>query len=263
MSRIYVSYRRTDAAAYAGRLFENLSHHFGPGFVFMDVEGGISRGEDFSQAINTALNTCDVALVIIGQHWATSAGPDGKLRLDDPDDWVRVEIAAVLRRNILVIPVLVDGARLPEPGNLPEELRPLCRHNACELSNPRWSFDVGELIKDIEKNIHPPRRFRITWYWSAGVIISLVMLSGIGFFASNGAWFKPSAPRPVQPETVYREDQNPTATDPPSYRVRTDYYGYPNSPNVEFSVFINDTQVGAYNTGGVFADITRFIKRRE
>ena len=71
MSRIYVGYRRTDTAAYAGRLFENISYHFGPGFVFMDVQGGITRGQDFSQAIDTALNTCEVALVILGKHWAT------------------------------------------------------------------------------------------------------------------------------------------------------------------------------------------------
>jgi TIR domain len=266
MSRIYVSYRRTDTAAYAGRLFENLSRHFGPGFVFMDVQGGITRGQDFSQAIDTALNTCEVALVILGKHWATSAGPDGKLRLDDPNDWVRVETAAVLRRNILVIPVLVDGARLPEAASLPEELRPLCRRNQCELSDSRWSFDVGELIKDIEKQVRPPRRFKMpsfrdnTWYWSAGVVISLLMLSGIGLFVSNGAWFKPPRPWPVHSEPANLKSQDLTATDTPSYRIRTDYFAWLNPPNVEFSVFINDMQVGAYNSGGVIADITRFIK---
>jgi TIR domain len=130
MSRIYISYRRTDAAAYAGRLFDHLSDHFGRGFVFMDIQGGIARGQDFVQVIDAALNTCDVALVMIGKHWATITGPDGNPRLDDPNDWVRVETAAVLRRNVLVIPVLIEGARLPEPASLPEELRPLCRRNA-------------------------------------------------------------------------------------------------------------------------------------
>src|SRR5215813_8511345 len=114
-SRIYISYRRTDTAAYAGRLFDHLSRHFGRGSVFMDIQGGIARGQDFTKAIDAALNTCDVALVLIGKHWATSLGPNGSLRLDDPNDWVRVETAAVLRRDILVVPVLVDGARLPEP----------------------------------------------------------------------------------------------------------------------------------------------------
>ena len=102
INRIYISYRRTDTAAYAGRLFDHLSHHFGRGVVFMDIQGGITFGQDFTQAIDGALNTCDVALVLIGKHWATSPGPNDDLRLDDPNDWVRFETAAALRRNILV-----------------------------------------------------------------------------------------------------------------------------------------------------------------
>jgi TIR domain len=120
INRIYISYRRTDTAAYAGRLFDHLSRHFGRGFVFMDIQGGITPGQDFAQVINAALDTCDVALVLIGKHWATSTGPNDNLRLDDPNDWVRVETAAALRRNVLVIPVLVEGARLPDPASLPE-----------------------------------------------------------------------------------------------------------------------------------------------
>jgi hypothetical protein len=205
ISRIYIAYRRTDTAAYAGRLFDHLSRHFGRGFVFMDIQGGIARGQDFTQAIDAALNTCDVALVLIGKHWATSTGPNGDLRLDDPNDWVRVETAAVLRRNVLVIPVLVDGARLPDPASLPEELRSLCRRHVCELTDPRWSYDVGELVKDIEKVVHPPDRPKIlTWIlrkfslylnelkvlylrnkaslWKVGAVIALAVLLGIGFF---------------------------------------------------------------------------------
>ena len=203
ISRIYISYRRTDTVAYAGRLFDHLSRHFGRGFVFMDIQGGIVPGQDFTQAIDAALNTCAVALVLIGNHWATSTGPEGNPRLDDPNDWVRVETAAVLRRNdVVVIPVLVDGARLPDPASLPEELRPLCRRHACELTDPRWSFDVGELVKNIETLVSgpPPRIF--TWLlaklslylnelkllylrnkglsWKTGVVIVLALLLGIG-----------------------------------------------------------------------------------
>ena len=262
MTRIYVSYRRADTTAYAGRLFENLSHHFGSGFVFMDVQGGIARGQDFSQAIDTALNTCEVALVIVGKHWATSAGPDGKLRLDDPNDWVRVETAAVLRRNILVIPVLVNGARLPEAVGLPEELRPLCRRHVCELSDSRWSFDVGELIKDIEKTVRPPRRFKMpslrgnTRYWPVAMGIALAMLFGIGFFISNGAWLQWSRmPLPTHLGPINLQGQDQMATN--TYRIRTDYFGL---SNVSFSVSVNEVPVGAYNSGGVIADITRFVK---
>jgi hypothetical protein len=202
INRIYISYRRTDTAAYAGRLFDHLSRHFGRGFVFMDIQGGIPPGQDFAQAINAALDTCDVALVLIGKHWATSTGPNDNLRLDDPNDWVRVETAAALRRNILVIPVLVEGARLPDdPASLPEELRPLFRRHVCELTDSRWSFDVGELVKTIEK-IVPPEPNIFTWlfrkfllylkevklvyfrnktsHWKVGGVIALALALGIG-----------------------------------------------------------------------------------
>jgi hypothetical protein len=202
INRIYISYRRTDTAAYAGRLFDHLSRHFGRGVVFMDIQGGIPPGQDFAQALNAALDTCDVALVLIGKHWATSTGPNDDLRLDDPNDWVRVETAAVLRRNILVIPVLVDGARLPDPASLPEELRPLCRRNVSELTDPRWSYDVGELVKDIEKIVPRPQPKIFTWlleklslylnalkllylrnnrlHWTTGAVLALAVLLGIG-----------------------------------------------------------------------------------
>jgi hypothetical protein len=144
----HLSYRRMDAAAYAGRLFDHLGQHFGPGSVFRDIDT-IRRGEDFAQATASALNASDVVLVIIGNTWAT--GQDGLRRLDDPEDWVRLEVAAALRRNVLVVPVLVDGARIQDPATLPEELRPLCRRHACELSDLRWSFDVGELVKDLRE----------------------------------------------------------------------------------------------------------------
>jgi hypothetical protein len=169
----------------------------------MDIQGGIARGQDFTQAIDAALNTCDVALVLIGKHWATSTGPNDNFRLDDPNDWVRVETAAALRRNVLAIPVLVDGARLPDPASLPEELRPLCRRHVCELTDSRWSYDVGELVKDIEKIVHPPEPAKIlNWlkeklslylnelklrllktnrqYWKVGGVLALAVLLGIG-----------------------------------------------------------------------------------
>jgi hypothetical protein len=153
---IYISYRRRESAGCTGRLFDHLSRHFGPGSVFMDI-GGITRGQEFARAIESALNACDVVLVVIGKSWASCTGKDGRRRLDDPKDWVRLEVVAALRRNVLVVPVLVDGARLPDPTSLPEELRPLCGRNACELSDLRWPFDVGELVKDLEKVVRLPK----------------------------------------------------------------------------------------------------------
>jgi hypothetical protein len=156
---IYLSYRRSESAAYAGRLFDHLSRYFGRGSVFMDVQGGIRRGLEFARVIDSALNACDAVLVVIGKDWASCTGKDGRRRLEDPKDWVRLEVAAALSRNILVVPVLVDGARLPDPASLPEELRALCERNACELSDLRWSFDVRELVKDLEQVVvRPPSK---------------------------------------------------------------------------------------------------------
>jgi hypothetical protein len=154
---IYLSYRRSESAAYAGRLFEHLSRHFGRGSVFMDVRGGIRRGQQFARVIDSALNACDAVLVVIGKDWANCSGKDGCRRLEDPQDWVRLEVGTALRRDVLVVPVLVEGARLPDPASLPEELQALCGRNACELSDLRWSFDVRELVKDLEQVVVRPR----------------------------------------------------------------------------------------------------------
>jgi len=187
MSGIYLSYRRMESAAYAGRLFDNLSRHFGRGSVFMDI-GGITRGQEFSRAIESALNACQVVLVVIGNGWASYTGQDGRRRLDDPNDWVRIEVVAALRRNVLVVPVLVEGARLPDPASLPEELRPLCQRHACELSDLRWSYDVGELVRDLEKVVRLPKRFKVPdvkgkrLRWFAGGAIILALLLGIAFY---------------------------------------------------------------------------------
>ena len=144
---IYLSYRRSESAAYAGRLFDHLSRHFGRGSVFMDVQGGIRRGQEFARAIDSALSACDAVLVVIGKDWASCTGKGGRRRLEDPKDWVRLEVAAALRRDVLVVPVLVEGTRLPDPASLPEELRALCERHACELSDLPWAFDVRELVK--------------------------------------------------------------------------------------------------------------------
>jgi hypothetical protein len=99
-------------------------------------------------------------LTLIGKSWTTCTGPDSRRRLDDAKDWVRLEVAAALRRNVLVVPVLVDGARIPDPVSLPDELQPMCGRHARELSNLRWSFDVGELVKDLEKAACPRRDYK-------------------------------------------------------------------------------------------------------
>src|SRR5215470_7940466 len=125
-AKLFINYRREDTAPYAGRLYDRLIQHFGEDQVFMDVDQ-IEPGEDFVEVIDRRVGTCDVAIVAIGPRWLDATDESGKRRLDDEEDFVRMEIVAALQRNVLVIPVLVDGARMPRKQDLPEPLAPLSR----------------------------------------------------------------------------------------------------------------------------------------
>lgn len=147
MNGIFVSYRRSDAGGYAGRLRDHLSTRF-PDVVFQDVDD-ILDGEIFSQAIERNLADCRIGLVVIGPTWVSCRDEAGNRRLDDPGDWVRLEVASLLRRNIRVVPVLVGGAKLPDRAELPEELRPLLDRAARELRDTAWESDVALLVKNL------------------------------------------------------------------------------------------------------------------
>ncbi|HET7112501.1 MAG TPA: TIR domain-containing protein, partial [Pyrinomonadaceae bacterium] len=146
-SGIFVSYRREDSAGHAGRLFDRLVEHFGRERIFMDIDT-IEPGEDFVTVIDNAVSSCDVLIAIIGRNWLTTSGTG---RLDKPNDFVRIEIATALRRDIRVIPVLVQRASIPKPQDLPEDLVKLTRRNAVELSDLRWQSDVEQLIAVMER----------------------------------------------------------------------------------------------------------------
>ena len=146
-SGIFVSYRRDDAAGHAGRLADRLVEHFGRNRIFVDIDS-ISPGEDFVTVIENAVGSCEILIAVMGQKWL-SAGGTG--RLDNPSDYVRLEIATALRRDIRVIPVLVQRASMPKQQDLPEDLAKLTRRNAIELSDHRWANDVDQLIDVMEK----------------------------------------------------------------------------------------------------------------
>ena len=142
-ARIFINYRRADSAGWARQLDSDLSARFGSERVFRDV--AIEPGVDFVDHIERVMDVCDVCVTVIGPGWATAA-TGGRRRLDDPGDLVRLEIERALQRpDVDVIPVLVDGARMPGEHELPEGLRPLARRNACELTDSRWDYDVGVL----------------------------------------------------------------------------------------------------------------------
>ena len=141
MGGIFVSYRRSDSQGEAGRLFDDLVHTFGEDKVFMDVSG-IEAGRDFRKAIEEGVTKCGVLLVVMGPEWLTAKDERGASRLNDPGDFVRIETASALRRDIPVIPVLVRGATMPSAEHLPEDLKELAYRNCIELTHPRWKSDV-------------------------------------------------------------------------------------------------------------------------
>ena len=149
-SGIFISYRREDAAGHAGWLRDGLTAHFGEDQVFMDL--GLEPGVDFVEQIEAGISGCAALLVVIGQEWLTTTGADGRRRLDDEGDFVRLEVATALARpGLRVVPILVHDARMPVAKELPEDLEPLARRQAIELSNERWKFDVGRLIGTLER----------------------------------------------------------------------------------------------------------------
>ena len=141
----FLSYRREDSSAWAGRLRDSLAARFGPERVFQDVVA-ISPGDSFDDAIDRALEQCDVTLVVIGPRWLETRGADGTPRLADSDDYVRRELVAALEHGQHVIPVLVGGAAMPAATALPPELRPLARRQAVALRDETWHADVDRLI---------------------------------------------------------------------------------------------------------------------
>ncbi len=148
---IFISYRRDDARHAAGRLADELSLAFGADAVFRDVEG-IELGLDFADSLEAALARCSVMLVLIGRQWLDIAdAKDGKRRLDNPNDWIRQEIATALARKVRVVPLLLEGARLPDASELPKDLRPLVRRQALELADVSWRGDVQRLIDMLAK----------------------------------------------------------------------------------------------------------------
>ena len=197
MTAIFLSYRRNNTSGYAGRLADSLEKHFGAGRVFQDVEA-IAPGSNFVQAIDTAIARCEVLVVLIGDTWLTECGADGKPRLSDPSDFVRLEVAAGLRAGIRVIPVLVKGARMPARSALPDDLKPLARLQAIELSDTRWDYDVERLAKVI-RALSGGRLARRRSYLFAGAAIVVAAIAGAAGYVLydqppelSGQWMLPN-----------------------------------------------------------------------
>ncbi len=185
MKRIFISYRRSDSAGYAGRLYDYLKNYFGEERIFFDVDT-IKPGVDYEQKIKTELDQSEAVLVLIGGQWLRVTGPDGKKRLDQPHDYVRLEVETALAKNIAVIPVLLQGVPMPSGGELPEALVDLSRRNAIKLSDEHWNSDLNLLTANLKHVLGIPgslKEQRIKRY--RGIVFALSLLAASLSIASN------------------------------------------------------------------------------
>ena len=156
MAKIFISYRRADSAGHAGRLYDSLCSHFGADRVFLDVDD-IHPGQDFTQILEETERSCSALVVVIGKSWLNP-------RLNDPQDFVRREIAGGLLANLQVFPVLVQGAKMPEIGELPAEIAALAHVQAIEVRDERFRQDSMDLIAALDKLVLvAPASWAGTW----------------------------------------------------------------------------------------------------
>jgi formylglycine-generating enzyme required for sulfatase activity len=223
--KIFVNYRRGDDEAFAGRLFDSLREAFKPEQLFMDVDG-ISPGLDFVRVLEEQVTRSDVVLVVIGKGWIEARDAIGR-RLDDPKDFVRIEIATALNQDKRVIPVLIGEARMPSADELPEAIRPLARRNAVRLTHDRFRTDTQALITALQKpleEIDTPPAVPPIWPPSRPTLM-VASLVGVAVLGAIAVWSLKAPTPPIPPAGA------PRAPLPPEQERRIK----PNSTFIECS----------------------------
>lgn len=174
--KVFISYRRDDSAGHAGRLFDRLAERFGADQVFRDVDT-LAAGEDFQKVLRQRIEDCEVMLALIGPGWLAATDAQGRARLQEPTDPVRMEIAAALQRDLRVVPVLLQGAALPRAVDLPEDLRPLVRRQAVDVRDASFDRDVQALLQHLAGPRRPGARRR----WAAALGAAALLALGVWF----------------------------------------------------------------------------------
>jgi TIR domain/Thioredoxin len=144
-AKVFISYRRDDSAGHAGRVHDRLEKEFGRDLLFMDVDA-IPLGADFVEVLTAEVSKCDVLLAIIGSGWLDARDAAGNRRLDCDQDVVWVEVATALKRGIPVVPILLDGTRVPSAGQLPDDLKGLVRRNGLDVRHASFHADMDKLV---------------------------------------------------------------------------------------------------------------------
>lgn len=148
-STLFLCYRRQDTEDAAGRLYDRLVAAFGADRVFMDIDS-VPLGIDFVDHVTEQISRCSAVIVMIGRQWLTVKDKKRRRRLDSEDDLVRAEIRAALQQKIPVIPVVVQSGSMPDPDDLPEDIRPLARRNGIYLRSAQWRDGVDRLLRELD-----------------------------------------------------------------------------------------------------------------
>jgi hypothetical protein len=172
--KIFISYRRQDAGSNVLGIGQYLENEFGRKNVYIDVD--MRAGTNFPLVLQRRLADCRVMLVLIGPDWLNARNEEGRRRLDDPEDWVRVEIVQALKRGITVIPVRVNGAELPARAMLPEEIRGLLDYQAVSVTLAGFRSEMAGLARDI-RSISNTRQIRRFWPVATGVALLLTVVA--------------------------------------------------------------------------------------
>ena len=214
MSNIFISYRRGDSIATAGRIRDRLVQEFGRPNVFVDVDD-IPHGQDFAKVLSGKVAECRVLLAIIGPHWVDARDGKGQRRLELPDDFVGIEIGTALaRETIAVIPVLVDGAQMPTAEQLPSKLEPLARRNAIELRNTQFGSDAERLIRSIKAALPKERGANLRTALLASVVLGVLGGLYLAWPKIEAAMLGAGNQQPPAPYAQTGLQQSPRSTSP-------------------------------------------------
>jgi formylglycine-generating enzyme required for sulfatase activity len=175
-ARIFISYRRDDTAGDARSVYQRMQRTFGSRRLFMDVDS-IQRGRDFHDVLDDHLKKSAVMLVVIGPRWLDARDADGNRRLDDLDDFIRLEVARALKRDIAVIPLLVGGARVPRAADLPDALRGLTRRQGITVTHQNFPSDMDALEKDIRTLLRRAKLRSLAAVSSVALAVTLFALA--------------------------------------------------------------------------------------
>ena len=213
MAGIFINYRRDDSPGVAGRLFDYLALKYPRSGIFMDVDA-MKPGMDFTEQLDSQVSQCRVVLAVIGPRWIDAKDKAGHRRLDSDRDYVRIELALALKRAIPVIPILVDGAAMPQEESLSDDLKPLARRHALELRHTRFNSDANAIVRALEGVV--PRR-RLPWpVIGASVVVAIGVSVMAVVWPTLSAKLHPSLPQPVAPSTRPPATTLPTVALPPA-----------------------------------------------